>query len=144
MHRVGYRRRTEWREPIIIPRWALVLAYLGFLALGVASAIVGVPSLQEATWRSYTLYWATGLAVFALFGALGALRAVWEAIEKWAAVGISAILSAYTFANLVMLLEPARHGFTAARFAFVVILLILNLLPMARALSLLRRTGLHR
>lgn len=145
MHRnIGYRRRTEAREPIAIPRWALVLKYLGFVALGIASGIAGVPSLEEATWRSYTIYWATGLAVFSLFAALGALHAHWEAVEKWGAVGISSILAAYTCANLIMLIEPARHGFTAARVAFVVILIIINMLPLSRAWSLLRRTGMHR
>lgn len=147
MHKnLGYRRRDAAREPITIPRWALSLKYLGFVALGVATSFAGVPSLQEATWRAYTIYWAAALTVVAVFAALGSLRAEWEAIEKWGAVGISSILSAYTFASIVITSHMFETGDPGApgRVAFTIILGIINMLPIGRSISLLRRTGMHR
>lgn len=136
-------RRTALREPIVIPRWLLVALYVGFFALGIASTIVGVPALEHATWRSYTIGWAAALTTTSIFAAIGALRPEAETVEKWGAVGVTSIISAYTVSAIIIALYPAHYGVAASRWALAIMLIIMTMLPACRAWSLLRRTGLR-
>ena len=129
------KRIHEWATAIlVIPRWLLTIKYALFALFGIAAIIAGAPSLYATVGALYAFYWAIGLTIASIVACVSSLfesdRA--ETVEKWAAVAIVAFLSA-NVAGAITLVGLGEGN----RVAFSVLLLIVTLLPAARAVALM-------
>jgi hypothetical protein len=119
--------RNAW-EPIVIPRWALVLKYLLFMLAGALTFIIGQPTISLTTFNGYEAIWAGIIALSAFAAAIGALRPKWAALE---AAGCGTLLSFMT----VLLIGLVHRG--AATTALL--LLVTYIIPASRAGFLIAR-----
>jgi hypothetical protein len=131
---------TWWLEPLIIPRWMLTAKYVGFAALGVVVFVGGLPTLNFVTPDGYRPIWALCVGISAAVAAVLSVKPSWEPAEKWAAVVLVAWLAVYLVAAIVLAVEEPRSG----RWAGVIIVGMVTMLPVTRALSLLWRSGRSR
>ena len=77
--------RSRLRDPIYIPRWAL-LGFYGFLvALAVATIIRGSATLDLTQPESYTPIWSAAVGGGALVAAIGTAWHATASFEKWGA-----------------------------------------------------------
>lgn len=132
------KRIHEWATAIlVIPRWLLTVKYALFAVFGVVALIAGAPSLSVTAGAIYAFYWAIALVIAAVVAFIASLyeskRA--EAVEKWAAVALVALLSA----NLAGAISLVGLG-DLNRAAFSVLILLVTLLPAARAVALIVAT----
>lgn len=131
-------RIRNWATAFLaIPRWLLTVKYGLFTVYGILASIAGAPTLANSVGESYAFVWSIGLALTA---AIACVASIWdgprgEQIEKWAAIAVVALLSAF----LVGAVDLAVAGDTN-RVSFSVLVLIVTLLPAARAAALIVTT----
>lgn len=78
-------RPQRLRDPIYIPRWAL-LGFYGFLvALATATVIRGSATLDLTQPDSYTPIWSAAVGGGAMFAAVGTAFRTLAPLEKWGA-----------------------------------------------------------
>lgn len=132
------KRIHDWATAIlVIPRWLLTVKYALFAVYGVVAAIAGAPSLYAIAGETYAFYWAIALTISALFATGASLNETKrsEAVEKWSAVAVVALMSA----NLFGAISLVSVG-DLSRAAFSVLILLVTLLPAARAAALIVAT----
>jgi hypothetical protein len=96
----GIPKQPSWlarwaSEEVAMLRISLVLVYLGFINLAVASLRAGVPAFTLTAPDYYTPIWALLLAIAGLVAAIASTTDRWQAIERWAALGVTALMGAY-------------------------------------------------
>lgn len=133
----------EWREPLFIPRWLLGAKYVGFTCLGIVSLIYGIPTLDLSTFQGYVTLWAMALLLSSLLALFGSRRKRYERAEAWGAVGITAVMCGYAFGSIALVVSAPSPGQAYGRAGFTIVLLMLTMVPLSRALYLLRRTGIR-
>lgn len=111
------------------------MKYLLFAIYGLSSAIAGAPTISTAVSSAYAFGWSIALTVAAILALIGSLREQWEGLEKWAAVAVVGLLSTTVVASFHL----AGMG-DVNRVAFSVLLVIVTLLPAARAAALIIQT----
>jgi hypothetical protein len=126
-----------FQEPIIVPRWLLVLQYAFFMLLGVAIAVATHSTFSEVSPGSYTEVWAMGITASAAVAFIGSFHERWEAVERWAALTLCSLLIGYAIAPIELLLQG-----DSTRTAYSVLALMISLLPSTRVALLIKRTGL--
>lgn len=129
-------RLHNWASAIlVIPRWLLTIKYALFALYGVVTAIAGVPTIAESVDAAYAFGWSILLVIVSSLAAFGSISERWEALEKWASVGLVALLSTLLVGaiQLVGLGDLNRAGFS-------VLVLIVTLLPGLRAAALIVAT----
>jgi hypothetical protein len=112
--------RNAW-EPIVIPRWALVLKYALFSLTGILTFIVGQPTISLLTFNGYEPIWAGIIGLSGLIAAIGALRPRWGALEAWA---VTTLLSFMT----VLIIGLVHRGSETT----ALLLLITYIVPLVR------------
>lgn len=129
----------QWSNaPIIVPRWMLTVKYAILVLLGVAISIATSPSLEAALGDWLTPFWGYGISLSAIVAAIGSANFAWEALERWASSALAILLLVYAFSPVWIILTEGDHD----RLAYSVTALALSVIPTARAIYLLRRTGL--
>jgi hypothetical protein len=124
------------RDPIIVPRWLLVVQYALFIGVGLAIAWATSPSFSAIAPGSWSEVWAIGLSASSAVALIGSTRKRWESLERWACLLVCGLLFGYAFAPIILLLQG-----DADRTVYSTMALILSLLPSARLWYLLRRAG---
>jgi hypothetical protein len=133
------KRFIAWsKEPIHVPRWMLTMKYFAFAILGLLSFIGGIPTLSIATFDTFTTAWSGGLVVAGTVAAITSIRRSWEGVEKWAALIVAALLFTWAVAAIIRAASEADISRVAGAFA----VLVISMLPAARAFGLMRRAGL--
>jgi hypothetical protein len=127
------RPRKSLREPLHIPRWVLILKYIGFAYFGGVSAYLGVPRLDLTTPDGYRPVWAAVIVVASLWS-LGALILGKPKVERWT-VGV---LVSFLFAYVYAIVNAAWSGETNYS-ALAAILPLVTLFPIGRFVGLLPR-----
>lgn len=128
------------RTPLTVPRYVLTVKYALFIALGVAVGTASAPSsFREITPDWYTPIWGVLLSLSALLALLGSLKEPGEALERWAASAVSCLLIGYAFAPIALVLEGDTD-----RLAYSVVALTVAMVPTARAIQLLKLTGMKK
>lgn len=133
------RRARRWaNRPIILPGWMLTAKYLGFMLLGLTVYLATSPSLTETAGAWLSPVW--GLLVIATggFGAYGSLRERNEPVERWACAALAILLWVYAVSPVLIIITELDWD----RATYSVTALLLSGLPIARAIYLLRRTGI--
>jgi hypothetical protein len=82
-------------SPIIVLRVALVATYMVFVYAAVIAFLAGVPIFDLTTPPGWTPVWAFLLGVSALLAAIGSIADRWQKLERWATLGLSAMMFAY-------------------------------------------------
>jgi predicted membrane channel-forming protein YqfA (hemolysin III family) len=115
--------------------------YLGFIILGIISLVSGgIESINLATFDGYTFFWSYGIIISAAVAGFGSLREVWEGgIEKWGALALFSLLGVWSVAALIRAIGEGD----LARVNGAVAILLLCMLPGARAFGLLRKHGIR-
>lgn len=141
---VKTRKRVSF-APIKIPRWALLLKYIGFTVFGVIANGSGAPSLDLATPEGYRPIWSSFIVCFAaaafiacLFGGERVSRGTptrGEHFERWFVLGLISFCSAYVYA-----IGARALGGDQDVQALAVMMFLVMLLPIARFLTLLPRS----
>lgn len=125
------------RTPVVIPRWVLTLKYGLFVLLGAVVWWASAPSVDDVTPDWYTPTWGICLAAAASAAFVGSLRVQWEMpIERWAVSLLASLMFVYALAPISLVIAG-----NADRASFSVVALVISILPTARAVQLLRRTG---
>jgi FtsH-binding integral membrane protein len=128
------------RTPLTVPRYVLTVKYALFIALGAAVGTASAPSSFEAiTPDWYTPIWGALLALSALLALIGSLRESREALERWSVSAVASLLIGYAFAPIVLVLAGDSD-----RLAYSVVALTVAMVPVARAIQLLKRTGIKK
>lgn len=124
-------------SPVVVLRVALALTYLMYVYAAVIAFIAGVPVLNLTTPEGYLPVWATILGVSSLVSAVGSLTDRWQQVEKWASLGVSAMMLAYLGGlNLMGFIEnDLNRQFVGA------IAIIASILPFTRFVYLAAQTG---
>lgn len=123
-------------SPIPIPRWMLTLKYVMLALLGLTAIIAGLPAVHQLTdWDDYTAVW--GLLVFA--SGSTAAWASWsprhETAERWSGLALVSVLGGYAGGIAVWAVpEPGR-------WALLVLVLTITMVPTARVIYLISRSG---
>lgn len=135
---VMVRKLVEWgkRSPIVIPRWVLTLQYLLFVLIGVTVYVASAPALDVTTWNGYTPFWSVAVMASAFVCVVGSITPRWEVLERWAVIALAALFIGYAFAPLQLVLAGDHD-----RAAYSALAITLSLLPGARAVMLIARTG---
>lgn len=128
--------RWAW-GPAIVLRVSLVLTYALYVYGAIIAFLAGVPIFDLTTPQGWTSVWAVLLAVSAAFCMVGSVKDEWQAVEKWAALGLSSAVVAYIIPlNLVGYVE----GDLNRQFVGVVAT-IAGVLPVGRFVYLVAQTG---
>lgn len=131
------RKLIKWgQSPIMIPRWVLTLKYFLFVLIGVTVYVASSPSLDITTWSGYTPFWSIAVMISAFLCLVGSATPNLEVLERWAVLVLSALLIGYAFAPVSLVLAGDSDKAT-----YSVLALCLSLLPGARAVMLIHRTG---
>lgn len=130
--------REHIRSPIVIPRWVLILKYALFVLMGLSVWWASAPAVDALTPDWYTPVWALGVTLSATVAVIGSARERWESLERLAAVALASLLIVYAVSPIVLVLEG-----DADRAAFSVVALVVCLMPAARAVQLIKRTGIR-
>lgn len=125
------------KEPIVVPRWMLTVKYLAFAILGALSIYGGIPSLSQATFDTFTVYWGAALVLASASAAVASFRREWEEWEKWTSLILFALLSSWSVAAIWRAASEGDITRVAGSFA----VLIISMLPGTRALGLMRVAG---
>lgn len=125
------------REPIHVPRWMLTAKYFAFMILGILSVIGGISSLELATFDAFTTYWSAGLVVSAAVAMVLSMRKEWEPKEKWAVLIVASLIVSWATAAIWRAAVEGDLGRITGAFG----VLVISLLPVTRALGLLRNAG---
>lgn len=124
---------AKWRlEPIVVPRWALMLMYAGFVVLGVVASVSGIPTLDLTTPTGYTTPYGVAVALSAVVTLIGATRDQRRNVELAGALLLSSLLTVYwVSATMITLLgDPRRAG-------LAVLICMVSGAPTGRSMSLL-------
>jgi len=127
-------------SPVIVLRASLVITYLLYVYGAVIAFIAGIPIFSLLTPIGYTSVWAALSLPAALVAAIGSLTENWEKVEKWAALALTGLQSAYV-------LGVNAVGFAGGdldRQYVGVISLIAIVLPAARFVYLAAQSGKRR
>lgn len=128
------------RAPLTVSRYVLTVKYALFALLGIAVGTATAPSTFDAiTPDWYTPVWGVVLTASSAVALVSSLKETRERAERWAVSLIACLLIGYAFAPIVFLLEGDLD-----RLAYSVVALTVAVVPTARAIQLLRRTGLPR
>jgi hypothetical protein len=121
---------------LIIPRWVLFVMYLGFAVFGAATTVTSIPTIELTAFDGYATFFSLALFLSATLAAVFSTRGEWETAEKWSAIGVASVLTAYVGGLVVLALggDTARVG-SAIAFA------MLNGIPMVRVVHLIMRSG---
>jgi hypothetical protein len=76
---------SRLQEPIVIPRWMLLVFYLFLVALATATVIRGSATLDLTQPQSYQPIWAAAVGSGSLLAAIATVFRVLAGLEKWAA-----------------------------------------------------------
>lgn len=125
--------RRSFREPLHIPRWILLLKYLGFAFFGVVAYNVGVPRLDLTTPEGYRPIWAAAIVLFALTAALFLIIQK-PNLERISLVGLVGFLGVYIYA----ITQAALDGGEGYK-ALASVLWLLIVFPAGRFVALLPR-----
>lgn len=134
-------RWAAWAwSPVIMLRVALVITYLLYVYAAAIAGSAGVPVLTMTAPDWYTGWWANLLAVTSLAAAVGSVADRLQWLEKWATLGLSALLLAYIGGlNAVGFVEgDINRQFIGA------IALIAGVLPITRFVYLAAQSGKKR
>lgn len=124
-------------SPVVVLRVALALTYIMYIYAAIIAFIAGVPVLDLTTPNGYLPLWAFVLGASALVGAIGSLTDRWQNVEKWASLGVSAMMLAYLGGlNLMGWIEN-----DLARQFVGTIAIIASILPVTRFVYLAAQTG---
>lgn len=82
-------------SPVIVLRIALVAVYIGYVYVSVIAFIAGVPVFRLTAPEGYTSVWAVFLGASAVVAAVGSITDRWQRVEKWSALVLAALMSAY-------------------------------------------------
>lgn len=135
-------RIQNWAHAIlVIPKWLLTVKYALFVLFAIITGFAGAPSLGDTAGDQYAFVWSIALVLSAFTACVASgfdtNRA--EQVEKWAAVALVALLSAY----LTGAISLVSFGHLS-RAATSVLLLIVTLLPAARATALILAASKHK
>lgn len=128
-----------WVMPLVIPRWMLTAKYVGFTVLGLIVFVGGLPTINFVTSEGYRPVWALMVSASAAVAAVLSVHPHWEPGERWAAVALTAWLAVYLVAVIIRAWEAG--GESHGRWAGVVVVAMITMLPAVRATSLLFQTG---
>lgn len=129
------KKLIHWaKTPIFVPRWMLSAKYIGFVVLGLFILLWGNPTLSLATFDGYTTFWAIGVMATATFSLPGSFRERYESFEKWTALILAGLVTTWSVAAII---RAVNEG-TFERIPGAWAILMLGLLPAARAFGLLR------
>jgi len=131
-------RLSIWAwSPVVVLRVALALTYIMYVYAAVIAFIAGVPVLDLTTPNGYLPVWAAILGISALVSAVGSLTDRWQQVEKWASLGVSAMMLAYLGGlNLMGWIES-----DLTRQFVGTIAIIASILPFTRFVYLAAQTG---
>ncbi len=139
LHNVNPKSRLAiWAwSPVIVLRVALVITYVCYIYASVIAFIAGIPIFLLTAPEGYTSVWAVLLGVSAIVAAIGSTTDRWQSLERWASLGLSALLLAYIGGlNLVGFVEgDLDRQFIGA------IALIAGILPITRFVYLAAQSG---
>jgi hypothetical protein len=124
-------------SPVVVLRVALASTYLMYVYAAIIGFISGVPVLDLTTPSGYLPIWSTILGVSALVSAVGSLTDRWQQVEKWASLGVSAMMLAYFGGlNLMGWIENDLNRQFVGTIA-----IIASILPITRFVYLAAQTG---
>lgn len=131
-------RLAKWAwSPVIVLRVSLVLTYLLFAYGSVVAFRAGVPVIDLTTPTGYRAFWATGLFLASLTAAIGSISDRWQVTERWATLGMTALLAAY-----VVPMNVIAYGGEDLNRQFVsVVAVIACVLPVGRFVYLAAQSG---
>ncbi len=132
------KKLIRWREPVIIPRYILMVKYLCFVGVGVAVYVASSPSLDLTTGAGYTGLWGITVGLSSIGCLVGSMDVRLETVERWAVLVLAALLIGYACAPLQLVLSGDTN-----RLAYSTLAVTLAILPTARAVQLIRRVGAH-
>lgn len=128
------------RAPLTVPRYVLTVKYAMFALLGIAVGTATAPTSFDAiTPDWYTPVWGVALTASALVSVVASLKEEREPIERWSVSLIACLLIGYAFAPIALVL-----GGDTDRLAYSVVALTVAMVPTARAIQLLKRTGIKK
>lgn len=136
-------------EPIRLPRWVLLLKYLGFAVFAAIASVAGAPSLDLTTPSGYRSIWAAIIVLSSLVSAFALMverrplarqldrhyRTNSERIEMWSTL----VLTSFAIAYVGAITQFAVAG-DADKQALAVVLNLVLLLPAGRYLTLVARS----
>lgn len=125
------------REPIVVPRWMLTLKYFAFAVLGFFSVIGGLPTLNAATFDTFTTFWSALLVISALVAMVASFRHSWEEVEKWAGLVVTSLLTTWAASAIWKAASEGDLGRVAGAFG----VLVIAMLPAVRVIGLMRGAG---
>lgn len=116
----------------------LTAKYVGFMVLGLTVILATSPSLFETAGEWSSPAWGALVIIAGAWGAVGSTSEHREPIERWACTGLALLLWVYAISPVLIIIteldwDRATYSMTA---------LLLSGLPIARAIYLLRRTGI--
>lgn len=136
---MSHRPFINWsKSPIIVPRWMLTLKYVVLSALGTAIALATAPSLEDSLGDWLSTYWGYAILISGLLAAIGSARFRWEALERWSGSALSILLLVYALSPVLIIITEGDLD----RLVYSITAIGLAMTPSARAVYLLRRTGL--
>ena len=125
----------RWRkEPIVVPRWALVLMYSGFIVLGVVGALAGIPTIDDTTDQSWVTWYSLGIISCSAVALAGASSEKLETVETIGSLLLFCLLTSYSGGAVAL-----AGGGDFDRAAFGVVLCMMTFAPALRGLSLGKR-----
>lgn len=127
------------KTPIFVPRPVLTLKYIGFVILGIFSALAGgIESINRATFEDYTFFWSYAVIAVSFVATVSSFREGWERhLEKWSALLLFGLLSSWSVAAVIRAFAEGDLNRVTGAFA----ILLLSMLPGTRAFGLLRKWG---
>lgn len=140
--------RVTW-SPIHLPRWVLLLKYLGFAFFASVAAVAGAPSLDLTTPSGYRPIWAIIIVVSAVVSSAALMierrplerrfdshyRTGSERVEMWSTL----VLTSFAIAYVGAITQFAVAG-DEDKQALAVVLNLVLLMPAGRFLSLVARS----
>lgn len=123
--------------PITVLRVSLISVYALYVYAAWIAFRAGIPIFSLLTPPGYTSIWAVLLGIAAIICFITSLQAKWEKIERWAALGLFAMMAAYCVG---LNLQGYTEGDLDRQFVGVVSVIAI-ILPLGRFLYLAAQSG---
>ena len=113
------------------------MKYFAFMVLAILSVIGGLPTLNVATFDTFTTFWSGILVVSSLVAAVASFRSTWDTCEKWAGLIVTSLLTTWAVAAIWRAASEGDWGRVAGAFG----VLVIAMLPGVRVVGLMRGAG---
>lgn len=123
--------------PITVLRVSLITIYFLYVYGAWIAFRAGIPIFSLLTPPGYTSVWAALLGVAAITATISSLKMKWEKVERWAALGLSALMAAYCVG---LNMQGYTEGDLDRQFIGVIAVIAI-VLPFGRFLYLAAQSG---